>query len=291
MRRKTTVRLTVMAVVLGLLLLATGVAVGWRFGENAAVARLDDSAISDVDLEVAETLPPDPSASIPAGARAPSAPTGPTLRTPRIAAPTVSVSKSGVPRISTAPTTRSLSNLARRPRTPRLPTTPQAATSAALRQGRSAARRSGGTGAAAVPAGTDAGAIPTEATASGTETPMALDAERVAVEPTPEPSPPTTYAVQVGSFLTDERADLFLEDLGSRGYEGRLVRRPTSDGRILLVVRIGNYESLPEARSAADAFRLREIGTEAVVVPMRPTMDLGSPPAASDAGPAPEAEG
>ncbi|MCP3959010.1 MAG: SPOR domain-containing protein [bacterium] len=74
----------------------------------------------------------------------------------------------------------------------------------------------------------------------------------------PPPPPPTAtvliYSVQVATFEVRERAEVFAADLRDRGWEPYVVSSHTPEGRPVITVRLGRYDTLQEALRASRAF-------------------------------------
>lgn len=104
--------------------------------------------------------------------------------------------------------------------------------------------------------------------------------EAAAAAPAPAGSkllPAVTFALEIGTFVTDAQAQELAAELQQRGFEPVVVEQKAPRGHSLFRVMVGSYTSRAEATKAAEAF-VREEDRRAVVVEARlPKPGNGAP--------------
>lgn len=66
------------------------------------------------------------------------------------------------------------------------------------------------------------------------------------------------YSVQVGTFVVESRATVFVDELRTRGWEPYIIETTFPSGRPAITVRVGSYSRLEEALKAAGSFEASE---------------------------------
>ncbi|MBF0414239.1 MAG: SPOR domain-containing protein [Magnetococcales bacterium] len=107
------------------------------------------------------------------------------------------------------------------------------------------------------------GVMPVETAATTT---AAIPPEPVAVSPGGDKQA-FKYAVQVGSFAEEVRAQAIVEQLRAKGYAPLLMTQTDGHGRLWHVVWVGQFQGFSKARQLRDSYRSRE-GGPAFVTPI-----------------------